>query len=97
LKGEVQERCRELLIQVCNAEEIGILKRLISLDHVHMHVEYTAKQNVSIKVKHLKGRGSRKLWMEFPKLKDRYGGRHFRASGYGVCSSGNITDKSNFI
>ncbi|MDC0008324.1 IS200/IS605 family transposase [bacterium] len=93
LKGDVQVRCRELLIQVCDAEEIDILKGVISLDHVHMHVEYAPKQNVSTIVKLLKGRSSRKLQMEFPKLKDRYWGRHFWASGYGVWSSGNITDK----
>jgi len=93
LKGDVQVRCRELLIQVCDAEEIEILKGVVSSDHVHMHIEYAPKQNVSTMVKLLKGRSSRKLQMEFPKLKNRYWGRHFWASGYGVWSSGNITDK----
>ena len=40
-----------------------------------------------------KGRTSRKLQMEFPELKERYWGQHFWASGYGVWSTGNITDK----
>ena len=31
--------------------------------------------------------------MEFPKLKERYWGRHFWATGYGAWSSDNITDK----
>ena len=30
---------------------------------------------------------------EFPKLKERYWGQHFWASGYGVWSTGYITDK----
>src|SRR5680860_1201357 len=72
LKGDVQVRCRELLIQVCDAEEIEILKGVVSSDHVHMHIEYAPKQNVSTMVKLLKGRSSRKLQMEFPKLKNRY-------------------------
>ena len=41
----------------------------------------------------LKGRSSLKLQMEFPKLKERYWGRHFWATGYGAWSSDNITDK----
>jgi len=93
LKGDIQFRCRELLIQVCEAHGIEILKGVVSKDHVHMHIEYAPKLNVSSIVKSLKGRSSRRLQQEFPKLKKRYWGNHFWASGYGVWSSGNITDK----
>lgn len=93
LKGDVQIRCRELLIQVCEAHGIEILKGVVSSDHVHMHVEYAPKENVSSIVKSLKVRSSRRLQQEFPSLKKRYWGNHFWASGYGVWSSGNITDK----
>ncbi len=93
LRGDIQIRCRELHTQVCEAEDIEILKGVISSDHVHMHIEYAPKENVSSIVKLLKGRSSRKLQLEYPKLKERYWGRHFWASGYGVWSSGNITDK----
>ncbi|MBZ9731475.1 transposase, partial [Salegentibacter sp. JZCK2] len=34
-----------------------------------------------------------KLQQEYPKLKERYWGQHFWASGYGVWSTGNITDE----
>jgi putative transposase len=37
LKGDVQKRCREILIQICEAEGIEILKGVVSSDHVHMH------------------------------------------------------------
>ena len=47
LKGDVQKRCRELLIQICEAEGIDILKGVVSSDHVNMHIEYAPKQNVS--------------------------------------------------
>ena len=93
LQGDIQVRCRELLIQVCEAQEIEILKGVVSPDHVHMHIEYAPKLKVSSVVKSLKGRSSRKLQQEFPALKKRYWGNHFWASGYGAWSSGNITDK----
>ena len=93
LKGDLQLRCRELLIQICEAQGIEILKGVVSSDHVHMHIEYAPKLNVSTIVKSLKGRTSRRLQQEFPALKKRYWGNHFWASGYGVWSSGNITDK----
>lgn len=77
LKGDVQKRCRELLIQICEAEGIEILKGVVSSDYVHMHIEYAPKQNVSTILKSLKGRTSRKLQMEFPELQARYWGQHF--------------------
>ena len=39
LKGDVQQRCRERIIQICDAEEVRILKGVVSKDHVHMHIE----------------------------------------------------------
>ena len=63
-----------ILIQICEAEGIEILKGVFSSDHVHihMHIEYAPKQNVSSILKSLKGRTSRKLQMEFPELHARY-------------------------
>ena len=82
-----------MLIQICEAEDIQILKGVVSKDHIHMHLEYRPNQDVSTIVKLLKGRSSRKLQMEFPELKKRYWGRHFWAIGFGCWSTGNITDE----
>ena len=91
LKGDVQKRCRDLIIQVCDAEDIRILKGVVSKDHVHMHIEYPPSMSVSDIVKKLKGRTSRKLQMEFKELSKRYWGKHLWAIGYGVWSTGNVT------
>ena len=93
LKGDIKTRCRSLLIQICNAEDVQILKGVISKDHVHMHIEYRPSQNISGIVKKMKGRSSRKLQIEFPELKQKYWGRHFWSIGYGCWSTGNITDE----
>ena len=93
LIGDIKIRCRTLLIQICEAEDVQILKGLVSKDHIHMHIEYRPSQDVSTLVKLLKGRSSRKLQAEFPDLKKRYWGRHFWAIGFGCWSTGNITDE----
>ena len=93
LKGDVQIRCRELLVQICNSENVVILKGVVSKNHVHMHVEYSPSLSMSDLVKRLKGRTSRMLQQEFPELGKKYWGRHFWAVGYGVWSTGNITDE----
>ena len=92
LKGDVQQRCRELIIQICDAEDVRILKGVVSKDHVHMPIEYPPPRSVSELVKRLKGRTSRKLQQEFSHLEKRYWGRHFWAVGYGAWSTGNITE-----
>ncbi len=93
LKGDIQIRCRTLLIQICDAEDVKILKGVISKDYVHMHLEYGPSESVSYLAKKIKERSSRKLQQEFPELKRRYWGRHFWGIGYGCLSTGNITDK----
>ena len=93
LEGDIQLRCRSILVQVCDAEDVVILKGVVSKDHVHMHVEYRPSQSMSDLVKKLKGRSSRKLQQEFPELRKRYWGQHFWAIGFGCWSTGNITDK----
>lgn len=93
LKGEVQKRCRELLIQICDAEDIRILKGVVSKDHVHMLIEYPPSKSISDIVKWLKGRTSRLLQQEYRELEKRYWGKHLWAIGYGAWSTGNISEQ----
>ena len=93
LQGDIQQRTRDLIIQICNSENVQILKGVVSKDHVHVHVEYPPSLSVSTLVKKLKGRTSRILQNEFPVLKQKYWGRHFWAVGYGAWSTGQITDE----
>ena len=93
LKGDVQKRCRDLIRQICESEDVQILKGVISKDHVHIHIEYPPRVKISDLVKKLKGRSSRRIQEEYPVLKKRYWGRHFWAIGYGAWSTGNITDE----
>jgi len=93
LEGEIQKGCRALIIQICDSEDVRILKGVVSKDHVHMHIEYPPSKSISDLLKRLKGRTSRMLQQEYPHLRKRYWGKHFWAIGYGVWSTGNITDE----
>ena len=93
IQGDVQKRCREILIQICDAEDVGILNGVVSKDYVHMHIEYPPSLSLSNLVKRLKGRSSRLLQREYTELHKRYWGKHLWAIGYGAWSTGNITDK----
>lgn len=39
LQGDIQHRCRDLLIQICNSKNVHILKGVVSKDYIHIHIE----------------------------------------------------------
>ena len=91
--GEVGLRVREVIRQVCRAEEVDILKGHVSKDHVHLFVSIPPQVTISRFVQKVKGKTSHKLLSEFPHVRKVYWGRHFWARGYFCCSSGNVTDE----
>ena len=91
LTGEVQLRCRDLLRQTCNAQDVQILKGVVSKDPIHLHVSHPPALSISDLVRRLKGHSAKLLLQEFPELKRRYWGGHFWGIGYGAWSVGNIT------
>jgi len=91
LEWEIKTRCRDLILQICDAEDIKILKGVVSADHVHMHVEYPPMLSISDMVKRLKWRTSRKLQQEYEELKRRYWWKHFWAIGYGYWTTWVVT------
>ena len=93
LSGEVQLRCRELIQQICDANDVRILKGVVSHDHVHIHVSRPPNLSESELMRRIKGRTGRKLLMEYPHLKKKYWGGHFWAIGFGAWSSGVVTQE----
>ena len=91
LTGEIGKRARDIIRQVCDAQDVKIIKGVISKDHVHIHVSRPPSLSESELVRRIKGRSARKLLIEYPELKRRYWGGHLWAIGYGAWSSGNVT------
>ena len=93
LRGEVAERARELIRQVCMSRDNTILKGHISTDHVHVLVSCPPTLSPAKVVQYLKGASSRKLQDEFPHLKKRYWGQHLWARGYFCGTVGAVTEE----
>lgn len=91
LTGEIGVRARDLIRQVCDAQDVKIIKGVVAKDHVYLHVSRPPSLSESELVRRIKGRSGRKLLMEYPELKRRYWGGHFWAIGFGAWSSGNVT------
>ena len=72
LVGEIGIRVRDLVRQFCEANEIQILKGVVSKDHVHILVSAPPHIAPSDIMRRIKGRSSSKLFDEFPHIKKRY-------------------------
>ena len=92
LTKEVGRRIRDIIRQVCDANDIQIIEGRVSKDHIHLYVSYPPKLSVSEMVRRMKGRSSKRIQEEFPQLGKRYWGKHFWGIGYAAFSSGHVTD-----
>ena len=93
MRGEIAERIRDLIREICKTKDVEIIKGHVSRDHVHIFVSVPPHLSISQLVQSLKVKTSRKLLMEYKRLSKAFWGRHMWARGYFVASSGNVTDE----
>ena len=62
-------------------------------DHIHMLISIPASLSAAKVMQYLKGRTSKKLQEEFPKLKKQFWGQHLWATGYFCRSVGSVTNE----
>jgi len=93
LLGDIAERLRDLIREICKSMDIEILKGHISKDHVHLLVSVPPYHSVSDVLKRIKGKTSRRLLSDSRMLAKQFWGRHLWARGYFAASSGNVTDE----
>ena len=92
LRGEVAERARVLIRQICEARDVTIIRGAVSPDHIHLLVSVPPQLAPSKLVQYVKGRSSRLLQMEFSHLRKRYWGQHLWARGYFCATVGAVDE-----
>jgi len=93
LKGDVAKRVRELIREICGAEDVVIVKGHVSADHVHLLLSMPPQVSPSRIMQAVKGKSSHHLVREFRVLQREFWGRHLWARGYFACTTGNVTDE----
>ena len=93
LRGEVGQRVRELIREICGSHNVEILRGAVKADQVHLFVSVPPSVAPSRLMQAVKGKTSHHLLSEYRRLKREFWGRHLWARGYFVCSSGNVTDE----
>ena len=94
LRGDVAERARDLIREICESRELKIIRGAVSPDHIHILVAAPRHLAPSKMVQYIKGRSSRRLQEEFPALRKRYWGQHLWARGYFCATVGAVDEKT---
>ena len=94
LRGDVAERARELIRQICAARDVQIIRGAVSPDHIHILVVAPPQLAPAKLVQFIKGGSSRLLQQEFPALRKKYWGQHLWARGYFCATVGAVDEKT---
>jgi putative transposase len=70
LEGGVVEAAEEIIRETCKELDIEIIDMAMNVDHVHLFIKNPPKYSVSWIAKRIKGRSSKLLRDQFPRLKE---------------------------
>ncbi|MDR0552573.1 MAG: IS200/IS605 family transposase [Holosporales bacterium] len=90
LTGVVATRARDLIKEICEANDIEIVSGGLGPDHIHLLLSIPPGLSISRAMQYIKGKSSRKLQQEFEILRKRYWGQHLWARGYFAVTVGNV-------
>ncbi len=76
LSGEIANRARQVLREICAEHGIKIVSGNIRRNHIHLLISVSAELSVAKVVQFLKGKSSYRLQREFKELQKRYWGQH---------------------
>lgn len=93
LTGKLAIRVRDLIREICVTNNVQIIRGHVSKDHIHLFISMPPQLSVSKIAQLLKGKTSRKVLQENPKLNKYFWGKHFWSRSYFATTSGAITDE----
>jgi putative transposase len=91
IEGSIDSRLKELFKEIANEYDFLIREMEVMPDHCHVFVESHPKYAPSRIVKLLKGVSARKLFMEFPHIKQKLWGGHLWNPSYYIGTVGNMS------
>ena len=71
LVSEIENRLKELIVEVCEESGFDLIEMEVMPDHVHLLIEVDPQYGINKAVRHIKGVTSHTLRAEFPHLKSR--------------------------
>jgi putative transposase len=94
LCGRVRKFLLKVLFEVCRENDWQIISFEVQPDHVHVFLSFPPVVSISVALKKLKGITARKLFLEFPNLKEELYNGAFWSPSYYVGTAGNVGAKT---
>ena len=91
LEGEIEKRCKEILYDIAQEYGFQIAAMEMMPDHVHMLVDCKPQFYIPDMIKIMKGNTARKLFLQFPRMKEKLWGGHLWNPSYCVVT---VSDRS---
>lgn len=88
LVKQIKPRLREILMELCEWQDIRIIEGAICSDPVHMYLSFPPKHFSAFFTKILKGKSAELLRNDYPAFGKRYWGMPIWARGYFVSTVG---------
>ena len=92
LRGDTALRMRDIIREICAANQMEVIKGHIRPNHIHILVSAPAYLSPAKIMQHLKGKSSYRLQREFPHLRKKYWGRHLWSRGYFGAAVGAVSE-----
>ena len=82
LQGAVQQRVRELFVDIAEQYDITIEEMEVSPDHIHIFCSFPPRYSIAQVVTRFKSLSARAIFREFPHVKKRLWGGELWEDGY---------------
>ena len=92
INEDIKLKLKWSIKHVCDWKGIEIISGSVGENHIHLYLQIPPKYSISETMKWIKGKSSEELLKTFPKLSQKYWGRHLWARGYFVSTVG-ISDE----
>jgi len=91
LADSIAKRADQLIEDICGKNNWPIISKEIQSDHIHLFVSISPAFSVATAMKKLKGIMARKLFLEFPGIKEKLWGGSLWSPSYYVGTAGNVS------
>jgi putative transposase len=99
LLGEIEEAVKKWLVNTAVEKGIELLACETVVDHVHMLLRLSSKEELPNAMRLLKGRASREVFQQFPELRLDAGTDSFWQRGYAFCEvePGSLASRLEYV
>lgn len=91
LEGEIEKYCKEILYDIAKEYGFQIAAMEMMPDHVHILVDCRPQFYIPDMIKIMKGNTARKIFLQFPQIKEKLWGGHLWNPSYCVVT---VSDRS---